>query len=524
MRPADKLVLKQLYNQPKKLTLNAFVAQAVTAVPRLKLREAEQYFKLRKQKDHIAKDSDPKRQKTRKDKETAESRVGGLSEQQLELLNDTFYRQHKGTIGVRALFEVLKQTDEQKNAMSSDQKRPEGFLSWRDVRAWHAAQETVQRHVRANKASKTLVNLPTDAQMKPFLRFQLDTIEMAQGVSNKDDHHDAAWKPGQSLTDTKDKRGLPDNGMRVVYHMIDLFTNYSFLAAGPKNDQSNAIKSVTEFIEAIRDQYGAGVWPHDTPFTIISDSGKEYGQDFQEQVRNFEPKARFVRNQPGNPNADAVVEGGNGIFRRTAKRYAENMKVKHVGSSKSYLSYWFGGPKGEILQEINALMNNRPVSSLGYQTPADVLAASMADDQDEEDIETVAKATTTKQGTARARRTASIITAYKKGDKVRRISDQYIKSAGMRGNVMKQAPQWGSVQTITLTQARAGVMPRYQLDGKDEWVTHDRINLVPGGMVLKPPPVVLDDQDFFVNKALPDRVFYRGYPLAESADNLLDDT
>ena len=101
MRPADKLVLKQLYNQPKKLTLNAFVAQAVTAVPRLKLREAEQYFKLRKQKDHIAKDSDPKRQKTRKDKETAESRVGGLSEQQLELLNDTFYRQHKGTIGVR---------------------------------------------------------------------------------------------------------------------------------------------------------------------------------------------------------------------------------------------------------------------------------------------------------------------------------------------------------------------------------------------------------------------------------------
>ena len=79
MRPDDKLVLKRLYAQPKKLTLNAFVAQAVTAAPKLKLREAEAYFKLRKQKDRIAKDSDPKRQKTRKDKQSAKSRIGGLS-------------------------------------------------------------------------------------------------------------------------------------------------------------------------------------------------------------------------------------------------------------------------------------------------------------------------------------------------------------------------------------------------------------------------------------------------------------
>ena len=130
----------------------------------------------------------------------------------------------------------------------------------------------------AYKASRTLVVLPTDAQMKPFLRFQLDTIEMAQGVGKNDD---GAWKPGRSLTDTVDKRGLPDNGMRVVYHMIDLFTSYSFLAAAPKNDQRNAVRSVTEFIAAIRDQYGGGAWPRDAPFSIISDSGKEYGQAFQ---------------------------------------------------------------------------------------------------------------------------------------------------------------------------------------------------------------------------------------------------
>ena len=486
MRPADKLVLKRLYAQPKKLTLNAFVAQAVTAVPRLKLREAEEYFKLRKQKERIAKDSDPKRQKTRKDKQTAKSRIGGLSEEQLELLEDTFYRQHKGTLGVRALWEILKKTGEQKAALNSGKKLPEGFLTWRDVRVWYGAQETVQKHARANKASRTLVKLPTDDQMKPFLRFQLDTIEMAQGNNKKDD--DSAWKPGQSLTEDKDKRGLPDQGMRKIYHMIDLFTNYSFLAAAPKVDQDSAVKAVTEFIEAIREQFGNGSWPHDEPFVIISDSGKEYQKSFQERVRAFEPKARFVRNPPGVPNADAYVEGGNSIFRRYAKKYAENMKEKHAGSSKSYLSRWYGGPKGEILQEINALMNNRPVSSLGYQTPADVLAASMANPQDEEDRDIVAKAVASKTGTARKRRAASIVTAHKKGSSVRRISDKYLKAKGMRGNIMKQAPQWGLVQKITKVQARVGVIPRYQLNNKDEWVSHDRINLVPDGIVLKPAP------------------------------------
>ena len=81
MRPTDKLVLKRLYRTEPKLKLNTFVAKAVLAAPKLKLREAEEYFKLRKQQDRLAKESDPKRQKTRKDKQTAKSRIGGLSEE-----------------------------------------------------------------------------------------------------------------------------------------------------------------------------------------------------------------------------------------------------------------------------------------------------------------------------------------------------------------------------------------------------------------------------------------------------------
>ena len=47
------------------------MAKAVTLQPKLNLREAEQYFKLRREQDRLAKEKDPKRRKTRKDKESA---------------------------------------------------------------------------------------------------------------------------------------------------------------------------------------------------------------------------------------------------------------------------------------------------------------------------------------------------------------------------------------------------------------------------------------------------------------------
>ena len=61
-----------------------------------------------------------------------------------------------------------------------------------------------------------------------------------------------------------------------------------------------------------------------------------------------EVRQGFEESFHGNPNADAVVEGADGIFRRTANRYDENTKSEQPGGSKSYLSYWYGGPKGEL--------------------------------------------------------------------------------------------------------------------------------------------------------------------------------
>ena len=56
---SKKLVLKRVYKQHPKLKLNQLVAKAVTLQPKLSLREAEQYFKLRREQDRLAKEKDP---------------------------------------------------------------------------------------------------------------------------------------------------------------------------------------------------------------------------------------------------------------------------------------------------------------------------------------------------------------------------------------------------------------------------------------------------------------------------------
>eukprot|EP01043_Picozoa_sp_COSAG02_P054676 COSAG02_NODE_6228_length_3712_cov_2.222530_3_plen_261_part_00 len=254
---------------------------------------------------------------------------------------------------------------------------------------------------------------------------------MAAGNNRRNDD-DEAWRPGQKLTSEKDSRGLPDSGRRKILHMVDLYSNYSFLYGSAKVDQDSAIAGTKAFIDAIRERYGNGEWPNDGA-VIYSDMGKEYGQKFQDEITAFEPKIRLQRQPPSNVNADAVVEQGNQMVRRYAKKLAENMKSKRTGSSKSYLSYWMG-QKGEILAEINSLLNTRAVSSLGWQSPADIVEAYFAQPQTDEDRDVLTKASAAKQSTAKGRRAAYIITPFKKGQKVRRISSSYMKAHGKKGS------------------------------------------------------------------------------------------
>ena len=94
-----KVQLRKLYSP--KLTLNAFVARAVTEFPKLKLRDAESYWKLQRQLAKDQKRTGPVR-KPRKDKKSVAQRVEGLNDERRAALEDMFYRQHRGTLGVRA--------------------------------------------------------------------------------------------------------------------------------------------------------------------------------------------------------------------------------------------------------------------------------------------------------------------------------------------------------------------------------------------------------------------------------------
>jgi hypothetical protein len=266
-----KLVLKRIYRQFPTLRLNQLVAKAVLENPKLRLREAEDYFKLRREKDRVKKESDPKRRKTRKDKQTVRTRIEGLTSEQKKALDYHFFTTHKGVLAQRAFWETFNRENERQKKSLEDTGR--AWISWRDIRAYVGAQETSQIHQRANKQSRTLVNLPTEEQLIPFTRFQIDYIEMAAGNNRRNDDNEA-WRPGQKLTSEKDSRGLPDSGKRKILHMVDLYSNYSFLYGSAKVDQDSAIAGTKAFIDAIRERYGNGEWPNDGA-VIASDMGKE---------------------------------------------------------------------------------------------------------------------------------------------------------------------------------------------------------------------------------------------------------
>jgi hypothetical protein len=357
-------VLSKLYTP--KLKLNDFVLKVLKQYPKLQLKNIEEFWKtknFRATKD-VLKD---------KPEKTATERIAGLDKEQTEALSDLFYRQHKGSIGVRALFELLKQ-DPRQIAELERTNNKFGWINWRSLRAWYNGQESVQLHRRAKPKSKTLVNVPREDTLQPFAIMQLDTIEMAQGVRNTD----PAYTPNDTSDNMRDKRGLPSGGKRKVFHLIDLATNDSFLGASDVLAQDSAIAVYSEFLYAIYEHFGR--WPVEE--TVIStDDGKEHKSKFRHAMENLLVPGSTTEtlpikikvNRAFSVNDQAVVEGANGVFRRLAKRYAENTKSKR-NPNANYLGFWYG-KGGEILRELNFLMNTRPVSSLGYQTPADVLKA-----------------------------------------------------------------------------------------------------------------------------------------------------
>ena len=121
--------LESLY-EPK-LSLNKFVVAALNRYPKLKLQKIEDFWKSKnfKASKEASKEKPPK---------SATERISGLEKEQRQALQDLFYRQHKGSVGVRALWELLKQDPRQIKELERTNNKF-GWINWRDLRTWYNA-------------------------------------------------------------------------------------------------------------------------------------------------------------------------------------------------------------------------------------------------------------------------------------------------------------------------------------------------------------------------------------------------
>ena len=111
-------------------------------------------------------------------------------------------------------------------------------------------------------------------------------------------------------------------------------------------------------------------------------------------------------------------------------------------------------------------------------------------------------------------------------NKVRLISNKYLKSAGNRDNKLKQNPPWSrELYTISSVQGGIDMVPKYRLEEKgDVWYLHHQLQKIDEGLALPPPlDIVSEDMDYEPYEGLshtPLRLFYRGFPMAELEEHM----
>ena len=491
------------------ITQRAYVGAVLAVDSTIRPKVAEEWWKSRRLLTKVRREeTEVQRGRNQRPK----NYLAELSDGQRDALEELFYGEFRGTVGVRALWESFNDTNERQKAAMQASDGDKGWISWRDMRAWYGAQELAQITRNAKPSSKTLAHVPTQRELKPFARMQLDSIVMSKKTA------DGA------------NAGLPDQGMTAIIDLVCNFTRYTFLGGVKTLTAAQTAGVIIEFIHAVRLRFGE--WPVDT--VVAVDGGPEYSKSFRDAVRAEEPRIRFVVNPPANPNAAGVVENNNRVVRGVMRRYTRAHVAQQTGTAKKSESYWYG-PGGTTLHQINSLVNSRPVREIGYQSPADVLAAYLADPRTDEDEKIVAEAQKVVLGIAGARRGAAHITPFRVGDKVRVINPYYLKQKGMRSNILKQRPRWSITRyPIKRVEGDVGDMPRYDLeaDNSNAMYTHDMLTLanvsesVPDDIIARPrtyyrDKVVAGDSS---DSDDDDLVFYSSFPLPERASALQTDS
>eukprot|EP01047_Picozoa_sp_COSAG01_P057754 COSAG01_NODE_6715_length_3531_cov_4.251166_4_plen_276_part_01 len=263
--------------------------------------------------------------------------------------------------------------------------------------------------------------------------------------------------------------------------MVDVYSGYTWQMAAKNDTARNAVEFVERVLGSIEERWDrAGVT---TLAEIKTDNGASFSHDqfvvpLQQSLQHWQ--ITFRKANSNTPNQMAFIENANREWRNIARRVLEvksgnlteaQLKAKPAGAR------WHGGPANQALgvqlREINALMNKRPNTTRGNESPSRILEAALEPGQgfdesgqprtEEQDKELMKRVNATLLKSQASRRGASTIKPYEEGDLVRLINAKYLK-ASTRSNALKMGPRWSrTVYQITKVRGRTGV-PEYRVE------------------------------------------------------------
>ena len=422
-----------------------------------------------------------------------------LTDGQRDRLNDVFYRQNKGALGIAALWNALNRSDDPREAADRD------GLTYKTVKAWYDDQMLPNLRRNQPAMSQSKARKPRRASFQPLRYIQMDLVSLI---------------------------GFPDRDKRYCWNLVDESTRYSVQDALRSKTAAACARIFVEFMIVIQERYGR--WP--VPKTTLRvDNGSEYGPQFEAAIQqgafdvfgNDRFELEIVRGASNVANDQSLIELTNAQWRQTTKTF--------LYSTQQPKNAWYGhlprnqGGYGINMREVNSLLNSRKQAALGNQSAAEVWGAAMGTGTGDDEIDraVISTAFNAQLARAEARRgpSAAVTKPFQIGDSVRRFNMRW-KKAALKSNAMKmdQTYKWGGPDDVyEVTHVRGGydapaaylLMDAQGRRVRDGWIPHDQ--LIKVGEEERPPDETLEPRDYDEEMQLPDgRTYFKSFPWAET--------
>eukprot|EP01049_Picozoa_sp_SAG25_P001861 SAG25_NODE_89_length_16305_cov_24.431630_1_plen_263_part_10 len=195
-----------------------------------------------------------------------------LDDEKIAALNEAYYTELRGSTGMRGLWEWFNRNNDRQRESQENRGKETGevkqraaafrekqgaeyrykvkpWISWREVQAFVAAQESNQLMRPAKPSTTALATSWTEDTLKPFVQFQIDAIVLDKSQS------------------TDKTKVYADYGFNTVLNMIDVYSGYSWQMAAKGDTGNAAAEFVQRVLESIQERWnytGATGWrvPH----------------------------------------------------------------------------------------------------------------------------------------------------------------------------------------------------------------------------------------------------------------------